>query len=660
MSSILGAMRSYGSKEAAAGTAAPQAVSPPPGAARLSVRDAFRGSGVLLTGVTGYVGSIVMEQLLRVCPEVGRVYVLVRANRKKGVSAAERLDKLVNSGLFHKLWDKAETLQRVRLVEGDITVEGVGLEDRVVEELSQNVEYVVHSAAAVALDDPIKKTLLNNYMSTKNLLSLCETMRKLRVYVHISTAYVNITFPSGSVIKERIYPLYNGDQVASHEDIVSEILRLPPGHAESKAAAMMERWNFPNTYTFGKHLAEQLVADYHRKPFPVCIVRPSLISSLAGDPYPGYVGNLAGGAGFTIAFAIGFFEKYGAAYRADSIIDGVPGDIVSSVVLAAAASTATQPLNQDEPAIFHACTSCSYPLSNGEMYAAAQQFFNANPPPYCLQGSYPDLGRDYKPSPWLLWLAKSVTWLKVCSLKYTLQLLGKTRAATRLYTGWRAWDFANQLRYDLNLFFSPENVRKLDAMLVEEERELVRCLWTPRTGDWLRFMRTSMGAIKALFLKSPAKGDQEFRHIGPREPCVSYYSSALPTDEQLEELTKGVDGKTAPDGGKPPAARRPPSTGPVRRAHTGVRHTSSAQDSRPGAVRRSVTELRHAQSYNFPDESKGERVGKVVRRVSSRAMSDLAASLWGDDRRDADEGFESDSSSEEEGEVEFEDEGKVD
>ena len=34
--------------------------------------------------------------------------------------------------------------------------------------------------------------------------------------------------------------------------------------------------------------------DFHGRPAPVVIVRPSLISALAGKPYPGYVGNLAG------------------------------------------------------------------------------------------------------------------------------------------------------------------------------------------------------------------------------------------------------------------------------------------------------------------------------------------------------------------------------
>ena len=56
-----------------------------------------------------------------------------------------------------------------------------------------------------------------------------------------------------------------------------------------------QSWNFNNnSYCLGKHLTEQLVASYHGVRFPVAIVRPSLVLAVAGKPYPGYVGNLAG------------------------------------------------------------------------------------------------------------------------------------------------------------------------------------------------------------------------------------------------------------------------------------------------------------------------------------------------------------------------------
>lgn len=60
----------------------------------------------------------------------------------------------------------------------------------------------------------------------------------------------------------------------------------------------LDMWDFPNTYTMGKNLTEKLVASYHKQyGLPIAIVRPSLVCGLAGDPYPGYCGNLAGECG---------------------------------------------------------------------------------------------------------------------------------------------------------------------------------------------------------------------------------------------------------------------------------------------------------------------------------------------------------------------------
>lgn len=66
---------------------------------------------------------------------------------------------------------------------------------------------------------------------------------------------------------------------------------MPAHNANSRAAALMKAWNFPNNYTLSKHLAEYMVADYQRYcKLPIAIARPALISSVARDPYPGEPG----------------------------------------------------------------------------------------------------------------------------------------------------------------------------------------------------------------------------------------------------------------------------------------------------------------------------------------------------------------------------------
>lgn len=61
-------------------------------------------------GASGYIGSLLMEQLLRTT-DVKRIYVLIRG--KKGSPAKERLDNILHSGLFHLVRDDRALLSKV-------------------------------------------------------------------------------------------------------------------------------------------------------------------------------------------------------------------------------------------------------------------------------------------------------------------------------------------------------------------------------------------------------------------------------------------------------------------------------------------------------------------------------------------------------------------
>jgi len=44
----------------------------------VSIPEYYEGKNVLLTGATGFMGKVLLEKLLRSCPKVKAVYVLVR------------------------------------------------------------------------------------------------------------------------------------------------------------------------------------------------------------------------------------------------------------------------------------------------------------------------------------------------------------------------------------------------------------------------------------------------------------------------------------------------------------------------------------------------------------------------------------------------------
>ncbi|XP_021941837.1 putative fatty acyl-CoA reductase CG5065 [Zootermopsis nevadensis] len=59
-----------------------------------TIQEFYRGASVLITGETGFMGKVLVEKLLRSCPHLSSVYLLVRS--KKGKDAESRLDDLFN------------------------------------------------------------------------------------------------------------------------------------------------------------------------------------------------------------------------------------------------------------------------------------------------------------------------------------------------------------------------------------------------------------------------------------------------------------------------------------------------------------------------------------------------------------------------------------
>ena len=59
------------------------------------IEEFYAGKTVFITGGTGFLGKVLLEKLLRSCPRVERVYLLVRS--KKNVAPKQRIDDLLDS-----------------------------------------------------------------------------------------------------------------------------------------------------------------------------------------------------------------------------------------------------------------------------------------------------------------------------------------------------------------------------------------------------------------------------------------------------------------------------------------------------------------------------------------------------------------------------------
>lgn len=83
------------------------------GSRMASIAEYYAGKSVLITGATGFMGKVLVEKLLRSCPEVKALYLLVRP--KAGQSMQQRVSDmmtckvrairaLVHDGLTFYVW----------------------------------------------------------------------------------------------------------------------------------------------------------------------------------------------------------------------------------------------------------------------------------------------------------------------------------------------------------------------------------------------------------------------------------------------------------------------------------------------------------------------------------------------------------------------------
>ncbi|KAL0280646.1 UNVERIFIED_CONTAM: hypothetical protein PYX00_001874 [Menopon gallinae] len=254
-----------------------------------TIPEFFAEKSVLITGGTGFVGKVLIEKILRSCPEVTKIYLLIRPKGTKTLE--DRTNELRNLPIFVKVKRQDEnSLLKIVAIKGDVTEPGLGISEEDRKLLIDEVSIVFHVAASVRFDDPLKKAILMNTRGTYEMVKLAQQMRILQSFVHVSTAYCNthkeiieeIVYPAPADWREVIHIAENMDQEAL-EVFCGKILGF-----------------YPNTYTYTKALAEHVVLD-HADSIPAAIFRPTIVISSVVEPLPGWVDNFNGPVGLIVA-----------------------------------------------------------------------------------------------------------------------------------------------------------------------------------------------------------------------------------------------------------------------------------------------------------------------------------------------------------------------
>jgi thioester reductase-like protein len=194
---------------------------------------------VFLTGATGYLGSFLLTELLRLTD--ARIYCLVR-----GGSVDEGRRRLEGE-LVRRFPETIGKLSRIVPISGDLAKPMLGLSAEDFHYLSRQVDAIYHSAAVVNFLESYEALKPVNVLPAEAILRLASTVRLKAVHfvssfsVFMSPHYVNAAF-----VPEQDGP---------------------------------EHWNgLPNGYARSKWVADRLMHQAMSRRIPVCIYRPGFIS----------------------------------------------------------------------------------------------------------------------------------------------------------------------------------------------------------------------------------------------------------------------------------------------------------------------------------------------------------------------------------------------
>lgn len=198
------------------------------------------GSVILVTGANGFIGSRVVERLLRL--GFHRLRCFVRPSAKPG--RAEALSALCREGA------------RIEILRGNL----LRREDCVA--AVKDAAVIFHLAAGRG-QKSFPDAFLNSVVTTRNLLEASQQSQSLKRFVNVSsfTVYTNSNKPKGRLLDESC-------PVESHPELRGE------------------------PYCFAKVKQDEMVREYgERFAIPYVIVRPGYVYGPGNEPISGRVGT---------------------------------------------------------------------------------------------------------------------------------------------------------------------------------------------------------------------------------------------------------------------------------------------------------------------------------------------------------------------------------
>src|SRR5918993_2681948 len=364
---------------------------------KLSPTEIYKDRKIFLIGSTGFLGKVTLSMLLHRFPNVGKIYLTVRA-RSQEESESRFWNNIITAPPFDPLRERYGSAlegfvsDKVVVRGGDIAEPNFGYSEEDTQAIAGDIDIIINSAGNVTFNPTLESGLRTNVVGTQNVIAFARRMKRPAL-VHVSTCFVagnrsGAVWESDPVLgyfPRRRESDMEGVQFSVDNEIADCAKLAERVRDEARDSMMTARfrelarkrlneegrdvddpdalglavarerkvwtrtrltdlgveraayWGWPNIYTYTKSLGEQLVAA--ETGMVRSIVRPSIVESASAYPFPGW------NEGFTTTAPIIFLILKGQTQIPANdklILDITPVDQIASVMLAVAAQACVE------------------------------------------------------------------------------------------------------------------------------------------------------------------------------------------------------------------------------------------------------------------------------------------------------------------------------
>jgi fatty acyl-CoA reductase len=396
---------------------------------------------IAITGSTGFVGTALVERLLRSVPDCELV-LLVRDGKRSPAARRVERELLKNDAFDHlramhrdagsETFDEM-TARRITTVAGDVSSDGLGLSDAG-RAVMASCDVVIHSAAAESFDSPLDAAVEINLLGPTRIANLLNEMGVTPHLVSVSTCYVAGN-RRGAAPERPVHESPFWIDINWRSEVEGARRARLDAEAESRTAEALVRFRkearrelgapgtpalaakteqrrttwvkeqlveagrarafslgWPDAYAYTKALGERALLET-RGDLPVTIVRPSIIESALAEPYPGWIRGFRMAEPVIISYARGLLKEFPGV--PEGTVDVIPVDLVVAAIIDAAARPAPT-----EPKIVQVASGSVNPFKYRRLVDIVRSYFTEHPiydhdgqPIVVPEWSFPGRGR---------------------------------------------------------------------------------------------------------------------------------------------------------------------------------------------------------------------------------------------------------------------------